>query len=129
MRLKWQRIGDEQAEPAEDYYPRFEAWQPRNPVDDCWCLTVKRSASDQDPIRVLALPSPEAVEEFVEGWLQGSVYNSSDNLPLTIHFSTQEMQASSATESPAIPSRSLAVRESTDRASARKRIFYPPQTA
>ena len=48
MKIKWQRGADGQAKPVEDHYPRFEAWQPHSPVDNSWCLIIKRSAGDED---------------------------------------------------------------------------------
>ena len=112
MRIKWQRDADGQAKPVEDHYPRFEAWQPHSPVDNSWCLIIKRSAGDEDPIRVLALPSPEAVEEFVKGWLKGLANYSSNNLPATIHFAARDAQTARATQMSSDSSGSLRIRAS-----------------
>ena len=113
MKIRWQRNADAQAEAAENYYPRFEAWQPHNPVDNNWCLNIMRSAGDKEPTKVLALPSPEAVEEFVRGWLKGLAHCSDDNLPVIIHFLARDAQTACAAQMFPDSSESLRVRAST----------------
>lgn len=71
MTIEWQRNPDNWIGTTEINYPRFEAWQSDNPVNNCWCLNVTRSAG-QEPIRVRELPSSRAVETFVEGFMKNS---------------------------------------------------------
>ena len=92
MIVEWQRNTNDQAEATKIHYPRFEAWQPGNPVDDRWHLTIKRSATDQEPIKVRELPNPEAVEEFVAGFVTGLANYSDENPPIAIQFSARKAQ-------------------------------------
>jgi len=92
MIVEWQRNTNDQTEGAKIHYPRFEAWQPVNPVDDRWLLTIQWSATDQEPIKVRELPDPEAVEEFVAGFLTGLANYRDENLSITIHFSARKAQ-------------------------------------
>jgi len=113
MIIKWQMSADGQTKAVDDHYPRFEAWQPHNPVDNCWCLSIKRNAGDEDPIKVLALPSPEAVEELVAGFLKGSANYSDDNLSITIHFTPRETQTPCEAMMFPSPGESLRIHAST----------------
>jgi len=114
---------------VEDHYPHFEAWQPHYPVDNSWCLSIKRSAGDKEPIKVLALPSPEAVEEIVKGWLKGLAHYSDNNLPVTIHFLARETQVALAAKAFSRPGGSLPIRTSTGVRPTKRRVLFPPQTA
>jgi hypothetical protein len=113
MKIVWQRSTDGQAKSMEDHSPRFEACQPHSPVDNCWCLNIKRSAADEDPIKVLALPNPDAVEEFVKGWLNGLAHYSDSKLPVIIHHSARDPQTTRAAQMLPDSSESLRIRAST----------------
>ena len=53
---------------TEIAYPRFEAWQSNDDIDNCWCLNIRRSAG-QEPITVRKLQSLGAAVEFIKGFL------------------------------------------------------------
>ncbi len=54
---------------TEITYPKFEAWQSNNDIDNCWCLDIIRRAG-QEPITVLKLQSLGATVEFMKGFLE-----------------------------------------------------------
>ena len=128
MAVEWQRNAEDQLGAADSHYPQFEAWQTDNPVDNCWCLSIKRSA-DQKPIKVRDLQSPETVEKFVRGFLQGLDNYNDDNLPAFIHFVIRETQIPCADRMAPSPSGSLRVCAFTGVGSAPRRVYFPPQTA
>ncbi len=69
MTVEWQRTADDRLETVENRYPQFKAWQSDNPANNCWLLNIRLSA-DREPIKIRELQSPEAVEEFVAGFLR-----------------------------------------------------------
>jgi len=69
MAIAWQRNANGWIGTTGINYPRFEAWQSEESVDNCWCLNIKQNPG-QEPIEVGAFQSSLAIEEFVEGYLQ-----------------------------------------------------------
>lgn len=68
MEIEWQRHGHNWIGTTAIGYPQFKAWQSDDPCDDHWCLEIRWS-DDEEPIKIGALQSPEAVEEIAEGFL------------------------------------------------------------
>ena len=73
MTAEWQRNADDRIETTKNHDPQFKVWQSHDPADNFWNLYIWQNA-DQEPIRVLGLQSPEAVEKFVRGFLKDSDY-------------------------------------------------------
>jgi hypothetical protein len=71
MTAKRQRKAKNLTETTDTDYPRFEAWQPDDSRDDCWCLNIRQNA-DQAPIEIRELPSLRAVEKLIKGFLKDS---------------------------------------------------------
>lgn len=69
MAITWQRNADNWIGTTKSNYPQFEAWQADCPADNCWCLKIKLNA-DQEPIKVGEFQGPDAIEDFVAGFLK-----------------------------------------------------------
>ena len=69
MAIKWQEKPDCWLGTTKTPYPRFEAWQSKNAVDNCWCLNIIQG-TDQEPVEIREIQNSRAVAEFVEGFLE-----------------------------------------------------------
>ena len=69
MAIKWQKTTDYWLGTAKAPYPRFEAWQSNDAVDNCWCLNNIRDAG-QEPVQIREIQDSGALVEFVEGFLK-----------------------------------------------------------
>ena len=69
MAIKWQEKPDYWLGATEAPYPKFEAWQSTDAVDNRWCLKIIRGAGFE-PIEISDIEYAEALAEFAEGFLE-----------------------------------------------------------
>ncbi len=69
MAIKWHEKPDYWLGTTKTPYPRFEAWQSNDTVDNRWCLNVIQGA-DQEPVEIRGIQNSRALAGFVEGFLQ-----------------------------------------------------------
>jgi hypothetical protein len=69
MAIKWQEKPDYWLGATKAPYPRFEAWQSNDAVDNGWCLNIIRGA-DLEPVEIREIQNSRALAAFAEGFLE-----------------------------------------------------------